>query len=207
MRDTTSEFMQWLKDGGRQVGQVLIEPIENHWELRHVDDAKRHDLTPSDDARAARTLANLDESGAYRPLKTAPTLRRGWKLIARGAAEVRAAIEGFYPAMLGVWLADKERRLAPVPLRETLGRQTGMYRVTQKITDAQAQQTIAQTCNDGACLKTILWSIDAGHPVTSLPPAKFTPPCAAGMFPLLCQEPCNILVAAARKMVKGETTE
>ena len=206
MRDTTNEFMQWLADGGQQVGQVLIEHVEDHWELRHVDDAGRNDLTASDDAHAARTLANLDENGAYRPLKTAPTLRRGWKLVAHSAAELRSAIEGFYPAMLGIWLAGKEHRLAPVPLRETLGRQTGMYRVTQKITDEQAQQTIAQTCNAGSCLKTILWSIDAAHPVTSLPGEKFRP--ARGVtLPLLCQEPCNILVAAARKVVKGDTTE
>jgi sirohydrochlorin cobaltochelatase len=203
MRDTTSEFMQWLADGGRRVGQVLIERVDDHWKLCHVDDAGREDLMLHEEAHAARALANLDESGAYRPLRTAPTLRRGWKLVARSAAELRGAIEEFYPAMLGVWLADKERRLASVPLRETLGRQTGMYRVTQKITEEQAQQAIAQTCNDGSCLKTILWSIDATHSITSLPPEKFAP-ARGDALPLLCQEPCNILVAATRKLVKGE---
>ena len=69
--------------------------------------------------------------------------------------------------------------------------------------------------SDGGCLRTILWGRDAsGAPAsTLLPPEKFDPahdqsasfpPSGADFIPLLCQEACNLLVAEARVVVKGE---
>jgi sirohydrochlorin cobaltochelatase len=204
MRDTTGALAAWLGQGGHRVGQVEVSRDGSGWELRHAADAERDDLESFGDAEAARMLASMDEEGAYRPLKTAPNLRRGWRLVLAGPGEVRRALDFLYPAMLGVWLAEADGELAPVDLRETLGRQTGMYRVTQKLTDEQAQQLIARTCCPSACMKTILWRVDAGQPVSSLPSEKFMPDRDHGTLPLLCHEACNLLVAAARKVVKGE---
>jgi sirohydrochlorin cobaltochelatase len=204
MRDTTTEFAAWLQQGGSRVGQVLIRRLPNGWELRHEADADSTGLATHAGPAAARALANVDAAGAYRPLKTAPNLRRGWVLFARDVAELRKAIEAFYPAMIGLWRAQREAEVEPVHLRETLARQTGMYRVTQKITDTQAQDLIGRVCEPRAgCIKTILWRIAPAVPITSLPPEKFNAPPAA-CLPLWCHEACNILVAAARKAVKGE---
>lgn len=207
MRDTTLALAEWLAQGGRRIGQVLVFRTPAGWELRHVDDAGRTDLQESTRWQDARTLANLDDAGAYRALKTAPNLRHGWTLQVPGVDEVRRALDYFYPAMLGVWLARQHGEIAPVHLRETLGRQTGMYRVTQKLTDAQAQELISRTCHPDACLKTILWQISPEQPVVSLPPEKFAMGPADQSWPMLCQEACNLLVAGARKVVKGEAKE
>ncbi len=204
MRDTTGELELWLKAGGRRIGQIAIDPSGAGWELRHEADANAADLVAYEGSAAARSLANLDDQGAYRPLKTAPNLRRGWVLVAKDVVDLRKALEAFYPAMLGLWLANRAGELHPVDLRETLGRQTGMYRVTQKISDEQAQTTIGRTCEPRkGCIKTILWQIAPGLPISSLPAEKFESP-AEGSLPLWCQEACNILVANARKVVKGE---
>ncbi len=95
--------------------------------------------------------------------------------------------------------------------------------------DAQIDDLVADFCrsNDG-CLRTILWKRDQRDAIAStrLPKEKFDPnwdqletPVEPGasafakttadtatpaMIPLLCQEPCNLLVAACRKVVKGE---
>jgi sirohydrochlorin cobaltochelatase len=204
--DTTQELERWLQSGGARVGQLSISPVGGAWELRHTEDADRDDLAVFSSWEDARALANLDDSGAYRPLKTAPSLRHGWRLVLPDAHSIRLALEYFYPAMAGVWLAHTRGEVRPVDLRETLGRQTGMYRITQQLSDEQAQRLIARQCRSkGGCLKTILWRISAGVSVPLLPPGKFradaTPP---GTLPLLCQEACNFLVAAARKMVKDE---
>lgn len=182
------------------------------FELRHVKDltTPAAELTLYRDPEDAATLALYDDLGRYRPLKTAPNLRRGWRLVVPDLPALRLALEGFYPARLGAWIAFQERRLAVTPLRETLGRQSGMYRVTQKLTDEQADALVARFCRtDGGCLRTILWTRDAaGAPAsTGLPPEKFDP-VAAGpdAIPLLCQEACNLLVAEARRVVKGEVT-
>jgi sirohydrochlorin cobaltochelatase len=204
MRDTNQALAAWLEGGGSRIGQVAVSRRGTGWELRHESDAGLTALAEHRGANAARALANLDDQGAYRPLKTAPNLRRGWVLLAEDLTQLRKAIEAFYPAMLGVWLARSAGELDAVPLRETLGRQTGMYRVTQKISDEQAQELIGRTCDPKTgCIKTILWQIASDVPIISLPPEKFRAP-EGSCLPLWCQEACNILVAGARKVVKGE---
>jgi hypothetical protein len=61
--------------------------------------------------------------------------------------------------------------------------------------------------SDSGCLRTILWRIDAARPVTTLPPGKFDPQAdqlgrSGTCVPFLCAEPCNLLVAQARAVVK-----
>jgi len=204
MRDTTAALADWLVQGGQRIGQIQISQDTAGWELRHVDDAGRGDLQVHRRWQDARTLANLDDAGAYRALKTAPTLRHGWRLVLGSMEELRRALDYLYPAMLGAWLEEQQGEFPPTDLRTTLGRQTGMYRVTQKLTDAQAQGLIARTCQDGACLKTVLWRIAPDVPIESLPAEKFRLHREAATWPLPCHEACNFLVAAARKVVKGE---
>jgi sirohydrochlorin cobaltochelatase len=207
MRETTAALGEWLARGGRRIGQIVIAPDGAGWELRHADDAGRANLATHTRWQDARTLANLDDAGAYRALKTAPNLRHGWRLVLAGTPDLRRALDYFYPAMLGIWLEHTAGAMVPTCLRDTLGRQTGMYRVTQKLTDAQAQALISRTCHDGACLKTVRWRIAPEVAIASLPPQKFAVPVPESAWPLLCHEACNLLVAGARKVVKGEAEE
>ncbi len=200
------------------VGQITCSRWSEGFELRHRDDAgcAAEALTLHEDPEHAAQLALYDDAGAYRPLKTAPNLRHGWRLVVADEAALRLALDLFYPARLGAWRAFAAGRLAVTPLRETLGRQTGMYRVAGKLTDEQADALVGRFCrSDGGCLRAILWRQDAAGAVPSarLPPEKFDPahdqtggkhgPDTA-LIPLLCQEACNLLVAEARAVVKGE---
>jgi sirohydrochlorin cobaltochelatase len=195
MRDLTQTLADWLACGGEKIGQVQIRRAGTAWELRHVEDVARDGLTEHTHAEAARHLANRDAAGAFRPLRTAPNLARGWRLLLGNLRDVRRALDYFYPAMLGVAESHRRGELPPVPLRATLARQTGMYRITQKITDAQARVMIDRFC--AGCLKQRLWEIATANPQ---PPA-FPP----HEHPLLCHEACNLLVAEARKVVKAAT--
>ncbi len=191
-RDVTKTLADWLAAGGERIGQILLQRDANGWELRHAEDAGRTDLSGEVGAEAARGLANLDAAGAFRPLKTAPNLTRGWRLVLPDVAAVRRALDYFYPAMTGVWLSHMRGQLVPVVLRETLGRQTGMYRVTQKLTDPQARELIDTVC--AGCLKHRLWEIAALNQQAPVFPVN--------SLPLLCHEACNLLVAKAREVVK-----
>ena len=191
-RTLTESLAAWLESGRTRIGQIVILETHDGWELRHADDLGREDLAKAEGANAARHLANLDDADAYRPLKTAPNLRHGWRLVLRDVDELRRALDYFYPAMAGVWLSHTLGDLRAVPFRETLDRQTGMYRVTQKITDELARTMIDSFC--AGCLKCRLW--DGQTPVEE-----------ASAIPLLCQEACNLLVAEARKVVKGEISQ
>ena len=193
------------------IGQISIERSDRDFVLCHRDDLGRRDLHDYP-AENAREIAGFDDAGHYRPLKTAPNLRHGWRLEIIGLTELRRALDYFYPGRLAMFAEWKENRLTTTTLRETLDRQSGMYRVAAKISDEQINDLVGRFCrsNDG-CLRTILWKRDAAGASASsqLPARKFDPAFdqtghGESAIPLLCQEACNLLVAEARKIVKIE---
>jgi sirohydrochlorin cobaltochelatase len=193
----------WLAKGLRCIGQVAIEPGEDGaFALRHREDTKRADLVLSKRADDAAELARFDDAGNYRPLKTAPTLRHGWKLCLANLGELRLALDLFYPGRLAVFLAFEKNELVTTTLRDTLERQTGMYRIAAQIREEQADELVGRFCQSGGgCLRMV--------PSTRLPPEKFdvAHDQAGGgkpVVPLLCQEACNLLVAEARIAVQTD---
>ena len=205
---------EWLRELPCRIGQILVtRAADATFVLCHREDAARADLAVYRDAEAAVAIAQYDDAGVYRPLKTAPNLRHGWALILTDATAVRVALDLFYPGRVPAYIAWRRGALNTTPLRTTLERQTGMYRVAAKISDEQADELVGTFCrSDGGCLRTILWERDATRttPFTLLPREKFDPAHDQTgrnepAIPLLCQEPCNLLVAAARKVVKGES--
>ena len=199
-----SEFLGgYLRNGPLRLGQVRISP---DCRLCHLDDSERSELSNFTDPHDAIEIARYDDAGNYRPLKTAPNLRNGWQLRLKSLEAVILALDFLYPAALGTALASTRRALRHVNLRETLARQTGMYAVTKKITDEQADATILRTCNhEHGCIRRILWSISPGHP-TPFSYRQSEVPCSIDELPILCAEACNLLVAAARKTIKAART-
>ncbi len=205
-RSITQALAAWLAAGETRIGELVIL---GQYELRHHLDAAIDGLTLHAVPQAARDIALYDAAGNYRPLKTAPNLRRGWRLALSTIEQLHEALDAFYPAMLAARLAFQQGRLAVTPLRDTLNRQSGIYAVTKKITDAQADALIGSFCrSEGGCLKTILWPIAPTRPITSLPAEKFSPSSSSLQpsafpphIPLLCAEPCNLLVANTRTCV------
>ncbi|HEV2803858.1 MAG TPA: DR2241 family protein [Chthoniobacterales bacterium] len=201
----------WLARGLRCIGQIAIEShAGGTFALRHRDDGSRTDLATYHEPDAAHELARFDDAGNYRPLKTAPNLRHGWRLILQSRPGLRLALDAFYPGRLAAFLAFENHELRPTPFRETLERQSGMYRIAAQIADPQADDLIANFCrSDGGCLRTILWTRDGkGAASSKLPPEKFDPrhdqtSACAPVIPLLCQESCNLLVAEARRVVQA----
>ena len=212
------------------LGQILVQktPIDR-FVLSHRDDETLNRLKSFRSAEDAIDIAKYDDAGNYRSLKTAPDLRHGWRLELDTLEELIRALDYFYPGRLAVFAAWKSERLETTPLRETLDRQSGMYRVAAKISDAQINDVVADFCRSrGGCLRTILWkrNRDGAIASTKLPKEKFDPTCdqtsalnppessafaeatadraPPATVPLLCQEACNLLVAQCRKIVKAE---
>jgi sirohydrochlorin cobaltochelatase len=207
-------------------GQILVqETTTGHFVLSHRDDKSVDQLKVFRSAEDASNIAKYDDAGNYRPLKTAANLRHGWRLELDTLEELQRALDYFYPGRLAVFNAWKKGRLQTRPLRETLDRQSGMYRVAAKISDSQIDDLVADFCrSNGGCLRTILWKRDQEGAIASakLPKEKFDPgfdqvmaskppgsptpgtTAIPATVPLLCQEACNLLVAECRKVVKGE---
>jgi len=184
--------------------------------LSHRDDEAIDHLRTFRSAEDAIEIAKYDDAGNYRPLKTAPNLCRGWRLELDTLEDLIRALNYFYPGRLAVFAAWKRGKMQTTPLRETLERQSGMYRVAAKISDSQIDDLVADFCrSNGGCLRTILWKRDQGGAIasTKLEKEKFDPEYdQAGIrpesptpatVPLLCQEACNLLVAECRRVVKN----
>jgi hypothetical protein len=208
-------------------GQILVRKTGDDFTLCHRDDETRDDLEEFQTPENALEIARFDDAGNYRPLKTAPNLRHGWSMNVRSSDQLRRALDHFYPGRLDVLIAWHRGQLRTTTLRETLDRQSGMYRVAAKISDAQIDDLVAGFCrSNGGCLRTILWKRDrrGAIPSAKLPKEKFDPAwdqalgragssafakatadkTSPATIPVLCQEACNLLVAACRKVVKAE---
>ena len=199
------------------VGQIVVQKSDGWFVLLHRDDETLDHLQVFRSAEDPIEIAKYDDAGNYRPLKTAPNLRHGWRLELDTLEQLRCALDYFYPGRLAVFAAWKNDKLQTTPLRETLDRQSGMYRVAAKISDSQIDNLVPDFCrSDGGCLRTILWKRDADGAVSStkLPNEKFDPEydqveaspqpgsTMPATVPLLCQEACNLLIAECRKVAK-----
>lgn len=227
MRDLIAEILNGL-GLPFSFGQILVRRRESAgFILSHRDDESLDQLQTYQDAQDAIEIAKYDDTGNYRPLKTAPNLRHGWRLDLATVEELGRASDYFYPSRLAVFTAWKRGYLKTTALRDTLDRQSGMYRVAAKISDPQINDLVADVCrSNGGCLRTILWKRDRNGAIasTKLPKEKFDPgydqvmACSrcpegdaraslseAATAPLLCQEACNLLVAECRKIVKSES--
>ena len=216
-------LQECLGSGPINLGELVVREVEpglfviRHWK----DDGSQQKLAIETGSIAALEIVRYDEQGNYRALKGAPNLRTGWELQLESVTEVRRAIDYFYPGAFSTWLAFNRGEVTPVDLRQTLTRQTGMYRVTQRLTGFQAEELAARFCQShSGCLRTILWTIDGKAPERYLPRSKFDPQAdqleeqkgklskdgGAGAppyrVPFLCVEACNLFVAEARKIVK-----
>ncbi len=193
----------WLKSGKDEVGEVAIATQrDGSFSLCHIADRGREDLELHHQAADALFLAREDAAGTFRSLHTAPTLKRGWRLDLGTLAELRQALDFFYPAAIGMVHAQEEGTLTTTPLRELLGRQTGMYKFTNTITDAQAHAMIGTCCADVNCLRRILWPLRPGEPMAHEAASKIEPNHAPSALPLLCIEACTHIVSAARKIAR-----
>jgi len=220
MQASIERCLEALLTGPFYFGQILVqEATVGRFVLSHRDNKSGDHLKIFRSAEDAIEIAKYDDAGNYRPLKTAPNLRHGWRLELDTLEALTRALDYFYPGRLAVFAAWKNNKLQTTPMRETLDRQSGMYRVAAKISDSQIDDLVGDFCrSSGGCLRTILWKRDARGTVasTKMPNEKFDPGYDQGMasnppgsaipatVPLLCQEACNLLIAECRKMVKGE---
>jgi sirohydrochlorin cobaltochelatase len=205
---SNDELWRLIQAGYHAIGELEFAETSDGYRLYHRAD--RDSLSKAKVFRSpedARQIAKYDRTGAYRPLKGAPNLPSGWVLELPNLDALGRALDYFYPAAVGTWQAFRAKKAGAVSLRQTLNRQTGMYRIAQKLSQEQAENLVQKFCDsNGGCLRTILWRIEPNQRSGFLPSSKSDPSIdqtgeGRMVIPFLCLEGCNLLVAAARKIV------
>ncbi len=170
------------------LAQVLIRRAGAGYELRQVEDGEvaaesLRRVTPAE----ARRLAQFTGTGEFRPLKSAPTLARGWLMAAANERQLELALAGLYPGALADWHAAAGANPPVTPFRDFVNRQSGMYRIAAKLSDAQAAEVIGAGCDASRCLKRRLWTVDG-----------LAPDGPEGKSLIPCLEPCAVLLEMLR---------
>jgi len=172
------------------LGQVLIRRAGQGFELRHVEDRARDDLSA---VKELRETAQFTDAGAFRPLKSAPNLTNRWKANLRDAEELWLALNFLYPGAVADWFAVRNGRARPTNYREFTARQTGMYRITAMVSDVLAAEATRACCDRKFCLKQRFWSV-----------AELGTDDAKTKSAIPCLEPCAIMLEFTRKVMRME---
>ena len=186
--------------GQLRVEVTVDEDGRRRYDLRHAEDADAPaaGLTDHEDPLDAREIAKRDDRERYRPLKTAPTLRTGWRYPDLGPAELVRAVDFFYPASVANWYREREGDLDVSHWRETVERQTGIYGVVRTWDRGEGHEHVDRVaeacCVDSQCLKRREWNYDDE--------TDLAVDGGEGAFP--CREPCSLVIAAARQWTKLE---
>lgn len=208
MRDRTAALVAAIASGVNRIGEIQIEAngANSRYRLFHFADAPLAILEENGGLEVfhgpseARQISLFTQSGDYRFLKAQRNLRRGWLMVIESPADLRLALDHFYPAALGLWLSHREGTLPVENLREKLDRQTGMYRRARMIYDERAQVLVAATCAAcPGCARRILWALSPTQPLIPSPATTCTGIASnvaeTAAIPLLCAAPCNHFVA------------
>lgn len=178
---------------GRTFCEVRIEPQAGGYELRHAADFPAESGTyVALEVSELREWALADAAGAFRPLKSAPTLRKGWICRADSLEQLWEALEGLYPGAIGDWYAVEKLGERGQGLRPYLERQTGIYRTAKLLDETTLGELVHSCCDARVCLKRRVW--EAGTLGEDAPAAKSDIPCV---------EPCAVLLEGARRESKA----
>ena len=174
--------------------QVLIRRDGTGFELRHeADCALAADRLRLADEKEIRALAQFTAEGAFRPLKSAPNLRGGWRIVVKDERSLGTALSHLYPGAVADWFAARSHQLPVTCYRDFTSRQTGMYRITTSLDDATAAAMMRACCHQNFCLKHRLWTV--GSESCDEPGKKSVIPCL---------EPCAVLLEFARKSARWQ---
>jgi len=176
-------------------GEALVRKASEGFDLRNAADNKAISLRLIT-ADELREIAQFTEHKQFRPLKSAPNLRRGWHFLARNSSELEFALQCLYPAAIGDWFAAQQPDPPVTHYRDFTARQTGMYRVAAMLSDEQSAYVARAGCHKRFCLKQRLWTVEG------------LPPDGAGEKSLIpCLEPCAVLLEFARNVARFEQSE
>ncbi len=206
-----------LQSGIHRIGELEIQTSAcNHrYTICHTADIELiHQpayggLEVHEGPSAARDISTYAADGTYRFTKSQVNLKRGWAMLLQNEEELRLALDQFYPAAIGLFIARQGGTLEIEMLRDKLNRQTGMYQFARSISDAGAQKLVQKVCGPAhQCAKKILWQIDLQTPLDDSEASRFNgivgdlPESEA--IPQLCREACNHFVAECRQAAKAE---
>ena len=179
------------------IAQLLIRQIAQQgqsYELLHKSDANKtknelKELKLED----AQFYLSFTDTSVFRPIKGAPDMRSGWRLVVQNHQDLELALQAVYPGFISDNYAVK--KIDPIPVTSYTAfaeRQTGMYRNAKLLTEERAQQAVEACCGATHCLKRRYWSVPGLDADTT----------GENKSEIPCLEPCAVMLEWGRKVVR-----
>jgi hypothetical protein len=179
------------------IAQLLIRQIGQQgqsYELLHHNDAnKTKDELKELKLEEAQFYLSFTDTSVFRPIKGAPDMRSGWRLVVQNHQDLELALQAVYPGFISDNYAVK--KIDPIPVTsytDFAERQTGMYRNAKLLTEERAQQAVEACCGATLCLKRRYWSV----------PGLDADTAGAEKSEVPCLEPCAVMLEWGRKVVR-----
>ena len=177
-------------------GEVRVRREGQGFELRHrADSAVGAEVPALREVRVTdlRQLADVDRHGRFRPLKSAPTLVRGWVCRVETPSQLREALDALYPGSLAdawAWETGVDRG---VDFADVAARQPGRGAVLRTLTGPPLAAVVEAGCAAAVCLDRRCWRADGVPPDPGI-----------GKSDVPCLEPCAVFRAFAQACARTE---
>lgn len=180
--------------GEMEFGELLILPNKNLFSVRHrvdrgVPATKLEKLASPESGEA---LSRYTEEDVYRPLRSAPNLRKGWILENLSYADLALFLNLVLPGARAYWTLEQLGRLRLTTFSETAARQTGIYSSVQQLPAEAVQAITERVCGKG-CVRHPRWGLRDSNPEPLVHKKEFGFPNA-----IPCPEPCCWWIAQAQ---------
>lgn len=197
-QQTHPAFKAWLQDWEGEIAwaQVLVRHRPPGYTVCHIEDRECCPAELKEWGLDGLYDLTRFSNGKFRPLLAAPDLERGWRFEATGLQKLERCLDIIYPGSIADWYAIKTGNVQPTDYRTYTNRQTGMYRLTQKLSDPLVAMTARSCCHKNFCLKRRLWTNPGLDP---------DPEAGKSLIP--CLEPCPLLLELARKAMRLEQAD
>ena len=207
-------FLSWIRAGqgsSRRFLQTVVQwSADGGYEVRHASDRDRPSagLETIEDRDRVLGLARLTADGAYRPLRSAPDLVRGWRIAGLSGAELWEVYGDLYPAAPVHWHLYRERKLRITSFREFASSQTGMYASVGRRSDAEIGALVESVCSAERCMREPVWWRDPADPAVASNAVAASPdtsprgrrresPPSARPARVPCPRPCAVFLSRA----------
>lgn len=199
-------LLEWIGEAGRRnFLQVEISCLgKDRYQVRHRDDSgfASQALDSSSDPCAARRIAQSDEKGEHRPLKTSPTLRRGWVLTGLDGSGLGTALDYLYPGCALHWHQGREGAVRTTSWRETAARQSGIHASVRLLEEGALRDAVEACCAPEVCLRAVQWGVEEGAPPVAGGEGE-----AGSQAEVPCPEACSMFISLARAVLAVERGE
>jgi len=197
---TTSENRRFIaglrRTGEMEFGELLLRAEGQCFSICHRRDrtVPKRRLGAMHGTQDAHEISRKTASGEYRPLRSAPTLPRGWLFSGLSEEKLLMLVDLFLPGARAHRWMEGSGNLPVRSFQEVAGGQSGIYRVLSTIDTQAVREAAARCCGKKDCVRHPRWGVLRADSTPVIQKAD-----GRREFAIPCPRPCSSMLECARQ--------